>query len=550
MTGRFGDFVGITANRRLFCVGLSAAALTPAALSAAELPKARGPVITRPSIVGPIPVSATSQPFASSQKPGSPSAALTERYDYIEEEYFISGTANVYGPGRTKGLSAFMGEGKIRSFATAKMQPLAGLAQAAAPYTTRMLMVRPRDNAKFSGRVHLYAFHNIAAQMPVDSNLLENGDAIACVEGCSGTRFGPQEIPSGGVAHLLKFNPERYRDLKLAYADPAVWPDLTPGTLGRMASSLDFSGAGQASDVFLQEIYRSYAQGPDIVTQMAHALRRGDPALPFGNRVKGLYNFAASGGTTFQQPYIQYHHAAGILPDGTPPIDGYLAMVGMIPEVMPKNAILVYLTSEGDLATSIQLGTAVPPDSDAPRVRVYEIPGTGHGISGRRPGPSAVAGSTTANRENDGVLPAGVAGLSERDAPPPGVVPFDKFNSPIIWALWENMYDWVEKGTPMPRAGRIMRDPKSPTGIALDEHGHARGGLRTPWVDVPEANYIPRISPKNPLSAGMKPFPEEKIVQLYGSRENYLKLVKEKIDAMVRDRFVRPEHAQLMLESA
>jgi hypothetical protein len=129
-------------------------------------------------------------------------------------------------------------------------------------------------------------------------------------------------------------------------------------------------------------------------------------------------------------------------------------------------------------------------------------------------------------------------------------VPFDKLNAPIVWALWRNMYDWVEKGVPMPRAARIARDAKSPDGIAHDEHGHALGGLRTPWVDVPEANYLPRISPKNPLSAGMRPFSEEKIRQLYGSRENYLRLVKEKIDAMVHNRFVRPEHAQMMLESA
>lgn len=539
---------GLVASRRAVCAGLAAATLAPTIVhAAADLPKAGNPVLTPPRIWGPIPTSASSQPFGSSLRPEAYSAVLMKRHDYVEEEYFVSGTANIYGPQTTQGLSAF--NGTVRSFVVAKMKPLGGLFQAAAPYTTRLLLVRPRNQAKFSGRIHLYAFHNIAAQMPVERNLLEQGDAIACLECCSGTRFGPQEIPSGGIAHLHKFNPERYRELKLAHADPSAWPDLTPGTLGRVAATLDFSGTNQSSDVFGQEIARSYAQGPDMFTQVAHALKLGNPALPFGNRVRGLYAFAASGGTAFLQPYVDHHHDAGMLRDGRPPIDGYLLMVGNIPAKMPRGAVFAYVNSEGDLATALKLNTTFPPDTDSPKVRIYEIPGTGHGISGPLPEASAARASTEL-RDAAQVVPAGVAGLSERDAPPAGVLPFDKVNSPIIWTLWRNMYEWVEKGVPMPRAPRLVRDPKSPDGMAHDEHGHAIGGLRTPWVEVPEANYLPRISPKNPLRAGMRPFPEDKIVKLYGSRDNYRRLVKAKIDDMVRKRFVKPEYAQMMLQSA
>lgn len=95
----------------------------------------------------------------------------------------------------------------------------------------------------------------------------------------------------------------------------------------------------------MQEIYRSHPQGPDIVTQAAHAFKNGHAGLPFGKKARSIYSFAASGGTIFLQPYIQYHHEMGILPSGKPPIDGYLLMEGMLPEKMPKGAVFPYVNS-------------------------------------------------------------------------------------------------------------------------------------------------------------------------------------------------------------
>ncbi len=28
----------------------------------------------------------------------------------------------------------------------------------------------------------------------------------------------------------------------------------------------------------------------------------------------------------------------------------------------------------------------------------------------------------------------------------------------MVWALWDDMYHWVDEGLPMPRAPRITRD--------------------------------------------------------------------------------------------
>jgi len=44
----------------------------------------------------------------------------------------------------------------------------------------------------------------------------------------------------------------------------------------------------------------------------------------------------------------------------------------------------------------------------------------------------------------------------------------------------------------------------------------------------------------------MRPFSEEKMKSLYGSRKHYLQLVNKKVDQLVHDRWVMSEDADLM----
>jgi hypothetical protein len=56
----------------------------------------------------------------------------------------------------------------------------------------------------------------------------------------------------------------------------------------------------------------------------------------------------------------------------------------------------------------------------------------------------------------------------------------------------DHLLQWVDKGTAPPRADRILLD-RNTTGdgslMALDEIGNPRGGVRTPYVDVPVVKY-------------------------------------------------------------
>jgi hypothetical protein len=528
-----------TFDRRTFIAGV-AGALAQRAIGTA--PAADGgirPVLVAPRVVGPIPTSADDFPYATSTTPGSYTAQLMKNFDYVEEEYFLFGYANIYGPGADLQTAAAAGSNNLEFY---KLKPLGGLVEAQMPYATRLLMVRPRDMGKFSGRVQAYPFHNVGTHVPTDRNFLRNGDVVLCFEGCSGTRFGTLEEPSGGIAQLHKFNLKRYRDLRLADASPLAWPDLKPGVLAKGAANLNFAKAEAANNIFTEELFRSFAQAPDIMTQVAHLIKSGDPALPFQGKAKTVFSSGSSASSSILSAYINYHHDLGFLPDGRPPFDGYLITVGIIPDTRPKGAMLAMLESEGEVQFGIQTHRVEPADTDSPPFRLYQIPGAGHVLSAPLPEVSTVEAANVSAQ----VVPQGVAGLSDVGEVPQGVRPYNKVNTPIVWGVWNNMYIWIEKGIPMPKSVRIRRDPNSADGIARDSHGNALGGIRTPWVEVPEATYLCRMSEKNPLRAGMRMFSDDEMKALYGSRGHYAQLVNKKVDQLVRDRWIMAEDADLM----
>jgi hypothetical protein len=530
-------------DRRTFCVAASAVLFQARARAQGEKTDAPIPLLSTPKIVGPIPVADGNVPYTSTLTQGSGPAHLMSEFNYIEEEYFLYGHANIYGPGVK--LKTAIGAAGSNGLDVQRLKPLGGLVQAQMPYATRLLMIRPRDNSRFSGRVHAYPFHNVSTRVSVERNLLRGGDAVLGFEACSGTRFGPLEIPSGGIPQLHKFNAERYRDLFLSAANPADWPDLKPGSLAKAFETLDFGKVDASSSLFTEELYRSYAQAPDIMSQVAHALKNNNASLPFEGKVSRVFSYGASGGSGIMQAYIDYHHEAAFLPDGRPPFDGYLIAVGIMPDTRPRNAVFAMIEGEGEASKGWLTHRGEAPDTDNPRFRLYQLPGTGHLMSAPL---SEVATPQvgTELRESAKVVPQGIVGLSDTGAPPEGVLPYDKINTPIIWGVWHNMYAWIEKGVPMPRAPRIDHDPKAADGIARDAHGNALGGLRTPWVDVPDATYLFQISQKDPLRAGMRPFSAEKMKSLYGSRQNYLKKVNAKIDRLVKERWIQAEDADLM----
>jgi hypothetical protein len=138
----------------------------------------------------------------------------------------------------------------------------------------------------------------------------------------------------------------------------------------------------------------------------------------------------------------------------------------------------------------------------------------------------------------------------------------------------ENLRRWAVEGVAPPRAPRIelREDGAGPHGASpeslppvRDGHGNAVGGVRMPEVDVPVASYSPRSTMREPAAVGppgrrpvplgelmgsMVPFPPAVLRDLYGSPSGYRAAYRERVDALLAERWILPGDADRMLAQA
>jgi hypothetical protein len=103
-----------------------------------------------------------------------------------------------------------------------------------------------------------------------------------------------------------------------------------------------------------------------------------------------------------------------------------------------------------------------------------------------------------------------------------------------------NLDAWARKGTPPPQDQRMQTTPTSGSAampaLVMDEFGHAKGGVRSPWVDVPTATYV-TTSPGPGTCAELGhaiPFTADRIRTLYPTPQDYAKKVSVDVDALVK----------------
>src|SRR4029077_14487882 len=183
-------------NMRGGCSVAFLAILLASGVAGAQGPRSAATPI--PKVTGPVPVTAESRPFLGADH-GLPPIDLA-KLGYVEEEFFVSGAANVYD---------WAADGTI-SVKTPN-----------APYTTRILVRRPASAARFSGAVivePLFPARRWDWSMMWGYShdyFVEHGDAWIGVT-----------LPAS-VAGLQKFNPSRYASLSFKNPTPDV--TCTPG---------------------------------------------------------------------------------------------------------------------------------------------------------------------------------------------------------------------------------------------------------------------------------------------------------------------------------
>jgi hypothetical protein len=494
-------------GRSIVVVCAALALALPAAAAATPLPE----------VSGPLPVSATSYPFGAADHEEVPEDL--RKVGYVEDEYLVSGKANVYTWPQT-------GPATVRT--------------SDAPYTTRILVRRPAKGRHFSGNVvvemlnpsNLYDL-NIGWAM-AHRQMVRNGDAW----------IGITAKPIDVVA-LKTFDPARYGSL--SFANPLPLSD--PRNCTDIQTVVDPPGLRS----------RATEDGLiwDIDSQVGEWLRSAAPSNPLAHRVKHAYGFGYSQTGGYLVDYINAINPLVVQTDGKPIYDGYIvavaggAFVGGVPlnqcESAPPGTDprlkfskvgvpVMRIMSQSDYLLGI---ASRQPDSDTAtdRLRHYEMAGAGHATPDELEFSAASADIIRAGRA--------VPPSSCEDGPR------SRFPSHIFFdAALRNLDDWVRHGIAPPRADPIQVMNGAPV---LDAFGNVTGGLRSPYLDVPTSTWFGNSTGASFCSiAGHEvPFDSARLHELYRNHGKYVPAVAREAARLVAGRYITTyDGADLVSEAA
>ena len=478
------------AKTRFQAIALAAACLACAAH--AEVPRMPG--------VLPVPPS-TQEPLSSAHREGTEYIAL-EPAGYVEEEYYLFGAA----PAITA----------------------AGEALFDAPYTTRILVRKPADPAKFNGTVVIEPFtwfgERGAGWILTRDYLVREGYAyVGYTLNINAPRPDPKfvgwsETEAAPYTGIVNF--EFMRDYDYArYAPLGFYFD--PERFDR----------GGAVDPFVPQ-----SQG--VGAQLAMLLKSNDPEGPMaGLDVERVYvNSWAVTAQVWMDYVDQGRHQQWRMPDGSPLIDAYMTgrmahgEVGgeilRIPRQMPPGTPFVTVFTQSELTYDVVNEIPAPEDSDEPQLRFYEVTGLPHLRLA-----DVGTGEIEPTAEDVG-----------RGDDPMCTTLYDEPVEYVASALLDAMDEWVRTGTPMPRAERVKRS--GTTAVRDTVTGNIVGGVRPPWIEVPSAVYRVEEETRCGMALDTKqPYSAQKLRELYGSYAEYeARFERAKAD-FVKQGYLLPEDA-------
>jgi hypothetical protein len=371
---------------------------------------------------------------------------------YVVQEYLLSGEAVSY---RAVGVLARDGRWNVE-------------VDKHLPFATRLVVIRPEDPAKFNGTV-VVEWLNVSAGTDVTPDwsythreLIRQGYAYVGVSAQkAGIDAGSAAIGIPGLMPLKKADPLRYALLS------------HPG------------------DAFAYDIY----------TQAARAIRRSrDTGLLGPLTIKHVLATGESQSAGFLTTYvdaiepiakafdgflIHSRFGAGAPLDGNymPNADGTAAkqqvrVDGLQIRIDMHKPVLIFI-SETDLMFPGGYLSARQPDSDY--LRVWEVAGTAHGdtyvlaVSGIDSGSASIQTLAKAYAPSNSVM--GIALPQPINSAPQ--------HHYAMQAALAALNRWVVSGEEPPHGQRLEVNQSGVAQLVVDENGNAKGGIRSPWVDVP-----------------------------------------------------------------
>jgi hypothetical protein len=499
-------------------IGWSLVILAALVAPAAAQTTGRFATVLVPRARGPIPVNEKSHPFGGAAFTQSP-IDLNAR-GYVEEEFLLNGIGNVYD---------WSADGTLSTRHTGLL------------YQTRILVRRPRDAERFSGVVLLdianqgAGFDTFATWGQLGEHLLSNGHAYVALT-----------VSARGIGALKTFDYWRYGSMAL--------PRKLCTTARTAPDPWNRSG----------DLFEEGEEGVrwDIINQVGVMLK--NKARPRGAApMAGLpveYVFASMQSAGDLPTYIYAIHSnVALASSGTPIFDGFLIKDSGAPRNLhacapplaaddPRRIIrnsrvpVIHIVAQPEVSPSLRR-----PDSDTPGdlFRRYEIPGASHFDAWHfKYFPSV-----------KDLAVAGVPPLSATWTYPSHCVPqapVNEFPQPYFFAgAFDNLERWVRLGAPPPKAEPIAaKDGAGGLVFENDEFGNARGGVRSPWVDVPNGTFHPyRTGPNTtPFTCAdlgyWVPFSRERFNAIYGSDAEYEKRFLASVDRLAKDRWFTPDDVE------
>ncbi len=371
---------------------------------------------------------------------GAPSIDLAAA-GYVEREFTMSGTAKVY---RQNGF--WLSNGRWS----------ASVAQAAVPYTTRLLVRYPTSPARFNGTVVFEWLNDTTGgdQDPVWAELYHQ--LIA-----QGYAYVGVTAQTAGMGDLKTWDPTRYGSLGdsndgqsydiFTQAAQATRADDTTLLGGLVPNKL--IGTGDSQSAFRVDTYVNAIQPLTHAFNAFLAVGRGALAAPIGAGLVATSPFPALIRTDNMAPFIQLNTAGDIVE-----LDAGASR-------QPDNA---------DLRTWELAGASHIDAHEA----AYEI----ETIAREQPTvavPHCVFGTPI---EGTGTLLDGVNQTND--------MPLFEVEDAAVTALQR----WVTTGTPAPHSPQISTTPLLFglfDSVNTDQYGNSLGGIRLPEIQAPTENYSP-----------------------------------------------------------
>jgi len=459
-------------------------------------------------------------PITVTPAPGKP-ALLLGAFDiaslgYVAEEFFISGAASSYG-------------------STAELGPdgrWSVTPSAAGEFTTRMVVLTPADRARFNGTV-LVEWLNVsggidapAVWMMAHREIVRAGYAYVAV---SAQRVGVE----GGV-NLMGL------DMSLKSQDPKRY------------AALDHPGDAFCYDIFSQA-GRLVREGQrtgvlrELRAEHVVALGESQSALFLTTYVNAIDPLAQ-----VYDGFLVHSRFGPAAPlDGGSIFDALDSTKSQAVRFRPDLRVpLVTIITETDLFGGPRRGYSAARQPDSQRLRVWEIAGTAHADNYTIQVAPIDTGSASLTDIVAAYAPTNMLMGQQLDH----CINFAPQHHYVLQAALSQLCHWVRTGRPAPSAAPIELSDAEPPQPVLDTNGLARGGVRTPWADVPIARTSGTGSEESTMASifgSGELFDTATVCRLYpGGVADYLERFTVALDSAIQSGFILAADREEILQLA